>query len=105
MLNALLNELHAINPFIKVFMTAGIRARNENLSDMILTIHSVHGKDMRRYNLPTASEISAIITDFITEPRNIIIKIHKDKLHHISELHAAYNSMQYPLLFPYGEFR
>ena len=104
MFNALLNELHAINPFITVFMTAGTRARNENLSDMILTIHNVHGKDMRRYNLPTASEISAIITDFTTEPRDIVIKTHEDKLHHISELHAAYDPLQYPLLFPYGEY-
>ena len=103
-LNALLNELHAINPFITVFMTAGTRVRNENLFDMILTIHSIHGKDMRRYNLPTASKISAIITDFITEPRDIIIKTHEDKLHYIFELHAAYDPIWYPLLFPYGEF-
>ena len=61
---------------------------------------------MRQYNQPTVSEIAAVIFDnsYIPEIRDIIIKTHENHLHHISELHGAYDPLQYPLLFPYGEY-
>jgi len=63
MLEILLKEMYRTNPFMNIFMTAGMRAKEEDLSNKVLTIHNTHGKDMRRYNQPTASEISAIIFD------------------------------------------
>ena len=36
-----------------------------------------------------------------TENRDIVIRL-KDGAKRISELHAAYDPLQYPLLFPYG---
>lgn len=35
--------------------------------------------------------------------RDIILHTRTGKLHRISELHAAYFPLQYPLMFPYGE--
>src|SRR3989337_514772 len=106
MLQILQNELHSINPFVKTFTNAGNRARQESISDMSLIIHNTHGKDMRRYNQPTASEVAVIMSDFnqVPELRDIIIKTHEDELKHISELNGAYDPLQYPLLFPYGEY-
>lgn len=35
--------------------------------------------------------------------RDIIVETHTGHLKRISELHASYLNLQYPLLFPYGE--
>src|SRR6266540_4147235 len=107
MLRELQDELHEINPFVHTFMSAGDQAKdNANISDMNLFIHNTHGKDMRQYNKPIASEIAVIIFDYdyASEPRDIIIKTHEEQLQHISELHSAYDPLQYPLLFPYSEY-
>ena len=74
---------------------------------MRLVIHEKHGKDMRRYNQPTSDEIAVIFTDsdsLTADYREIVVKTHEDKLQHINELNGAYDPMQYPLLFPYGEY-
>src|SRR5687767_13904013 len=64
MLRVLQDELHQINPFVNTFMSAGDQAKNiSDISDINLIIHNTHGKDMRRYNQPTTSEIAVIIFD------------------------------------------
>ncbi|KAJ9567832.1 hypothetical protein OSB04_003798 [Centaurea solstitialis] len=63
-------------------------------------------KDGRTYNLPTASEVAALIVEDIgdtTEKRYIIVEHQTGRLQQISELHPSYLPLQYPLLFPYGE--
>src|SRR6266542_1888206 len=107
MLRELQDELHEINSFFNTFISERDQAKyNANISDMNLFIHNTHGKDMRQYNKPIASEITVIIFDYdyASEPRDIIIKTHEEQLQHISELHDAYNPLQYPLLFPYSEY-
>ncbi|PKY62812.1 hypothetical protein RhiirA4_489984, partial [Rhizophagus irregularis] len=60
MLSALQTELYDIeNPFVHNFITAGEQAKSiNNIDDMRLIIHKTHGKDMRQYNKPTASEVA-----------------------------------------------
>ncbi|XP_022030290.1 uncharacterized protein LOC110931193 [Helianthus annuus] len=63
-------------------------------------------KDGRIYNLPTASEVAALIVGDITdslEKRDIIVETQTGDLQRISELHPSYLALQYPLLFPYGD--
>jgi hypothetical protein len=63
-------------------------------------------QDGRTYNLPTASEVAALIVGDITadiESRDIIVKTQSGSLQRISELHPSYLALQYPLLFPYGD--
>ncbi|KAI9105166.1 hypothetical protein K1719_022695 [Acacia pycnantha] len=59
-----------------------------------------------QYNMPTTSELAALIVgDFdnsYTE-RDIIVKRQYGGLQRIDELHMAYLPLQYPLLFPYGD--
>ena len=58
------------------------------------------------YNLPTASEIVALIVGDFTEEnvmRDIIVNHKSNGLQRISDLHPSFMAMQYPLLFPYGE--
>jgi len=105
MLKALQNELNIINPFVHLLVNAGQKSRNENIPNMKIAIHNIHGKDMRQYNKPTVSEIAGIIPDDqIPDLRDIVMETHQGKLKHISKLHDAYDPLQYPLLFPYGEF-
>ncbi|XP_047264097.1 uncharacterized protein LOC107850864 [Capsicum annuum] len=64
------------------------------------------GFDGRRYNLPSVSEVAALVVgDF--EPkmsdRDIIIESQSGQLKRINELNASYLGLQYPLLFLYGE--
>ena len=72
---------------------------------MELIIHNTHGKDMRQYNQPTVSEVVVILDlDYVPGERDIVLKTHEGRLRRISELNGAYDPLQYPLLFPYGEY-
>ncbi|XP_015054862.1 uncharacterized protein LOC107001251 [Solanum pennellii] len=74
--------------------------------DVKLRLIEKRGSDGKLYNLPTISEVAALVVgDF--EPnssdRDIIIESHSGQLKRISELNAAYLGLQYSLLYPFGE--
>src|SRR5439155_17218837 len=82
-------------------------AGNAKTDNMELIIHNTHGKDMRQYNQPTASEVAAIFDIDLNQtpkPRDIVLKTREGTLKHISELNGAYDPLHYPLLFPRGEY-
>ncbi|XP_042753167.2 uncharacterized protein LOC111906337 [Lactuca sativa] len=63
-------------------------------------------QDGRTYNLPTSSEVAALVVgDFCDsiEKRDIVVQTSSGFLQRISELHPYYLALQYPLLFPYGD--
>ncbi|XP_024976216.1 uncharacterized protein LOC112514116 [Cynara cardunculus var. scolymus] len=63
-------------------------------------------KDGRTYNLPTASEVAALIVGDdggTIEKSDIIVQYQTGYLQAISELHHSYLPLQYTLLFSYGE--
>ena len=62
------------------------------------------GEHRGTYNTPSATnaEIAVVLDDTATAPRDIVIKQQDDGLTKISELHASYDALQYPLLFPHG---
>nr|KAJ0208256.1 hypothetical protein LSAT_V11C500233180 [Lactuca sativa] len=74
--------------------------------DLKLRIIGKRWHDGRTYNLPTASEVVALIVgdigDFI-DNRDIVVQTSSEALCRISELHPSYLALQYPLLFPYGD--
>ena len=56
--------------------------------------------------MPTSDDIGALIVRYIGEyesRRNIVIKNKTKVLQRIIKLHSSYMSLQYILLFPYGE--
>ncbi|CAH1451561.1 unnamed protein product [Lactuca virosa] len=74
--------------------------------DMKLRLIGRREQDGRTYNLPTASEVSALIIGDISdsiEKRDIVVQTKNGCLQRISELHPSYLPLQYPLLFPYGD--
>ena len=94
--------LHDINPYVQVFQQTG-RLLQQNSQNLIMII-----TDSQCYNVPTTSEIAAIIVGDNNNPSNvsncdIILHSHEGGLHCISELHRAYALLHYVLLFPRGK--
>lgn len=68
------------------------------------------GMDQRRYHLPIANDVIAILPDEYSEPsvRDVLL-YHRNAdgtpsqaITRVNRTHAAYFPLQYPLLFPYG---
>ncbi|KAF7831674.1 hypothetical protein G2W53_014007 [Senna tora] len=79
---------------------------SNRVKNLRLKLIRKHNSDARTYNLPTASEVAALIVgdiDLSTGERDIIVENRSGVLQHIDELHPLYLPMQYLLLFPYGE--
>ncbi|KAK9075631.1 hypothetical protein SSX86_003957 [Deinandra increscens subsp. villosa] len=79
--------------------------QNPNI-ELKLRLNGTRKKDGRTYNLPTASEVAALIVGDIgdaLENRDIIVQTKSGTLQRVSELHPSYLALQYPLLFPYGD--
>ncbi|CAH1422426.1 unnamed protein product [Lactuca virosa] len=85
---------------------AKVLSTNLDASEKQLRITGRRDRDGRTYNLPTASEVSALIVGDIcdsVENRDIVFQTNSGFLQRISELHPSYLPLQYPLLFPYGD--
>src|ERR1051325_7450667 len=112
MLIKLQEGLENNNPFVYRFIEIGstlkeYREIHNDETDYYLKIHNTHGKDMRIYNAPQAQEIAVLIDDNelnFSNKRDIIVRQYDRILRRISELHGAYDPLQYPLLFPYREY-
>lgn len=78
---------------------------NPDVSLKLRLIHKREG-DGRTYNLPSSSEVAALIVGDIKDiidHRDIIVESNTHGLKRISELHPSYLALQYPILFPYGD--
>src|SRR5947207_10440766 len=99
--------LHDINPYVNIFRQAGNLLRHNPLLDLKLVITNNRTKDSRRYNTPSASEVAVIMigNGQGTENQNcdIILQSHKGGIQRISEIHRAYISLYYVLMFPKGK--
>ncbi|CAH1435801.1 unnamed protein product [Lactuca virosa] len=75
-------------------------------NDIIEDLKLIRDRDGRTYNLPTASEVAALIIGDISdsvENRDIVVETKSGFLQRIGEFHPSYLPLQYPLLFPYGD--
>lgn len=98
--------LDVVNPFVQQYWNAGMLISDEQISNLKLCLLSSRNSNGRRYNTPSASEIAALIVrdiDMNYNVRDIIVEQLCGKPKKISELHACYLPLQYPLLFPFGE--
>ncbi|XP_019435271.1 PREDICTED: uncharacterized protein LOC109341753 [Lupinus angustifolius] len=101
-LSAMLDE-H--NTHVKSFRMAKERYQFSRISDLKLKLISDRVSDGRIYNLPSVSEVAALIVGDVDNPskRDIVLEKQSGQLKRINELHTSYLAYQYPLLFPYGE--
>ncbi|KIJ06154.1 hypothetical protein PAXINDRAFT_39194, partial [Paxillus involutus ATCC 200175] len=101
-------EVH--HPYVNIYKQAYQVMREkprEQHTDVRVQLHYSAGTDIRRYNLPTANEIAAVIpgdgTELVNENRDIVLRLQGGGLRRISHLHQAYSALHYVLLFPKGE--
>ena len=98
-------DLFYKNPFVQIFVSAKDREIEQNHEILNIVIHNTHGKDMRNYNTPACSEIAALYSINPTPSnRDILIKRNDNRFVRISEMHSAYDPLQYLILFSYGEY-
>jgi hypothetical protein len=94
------------NPYVRVYNTVRDTLHSQHAPPIKLKILSKRGRDGRRYNLPTASEVAALIVgdfDGVNADRDVIVETQSGLLQRILTFQPAYWPLQYPLLFPRGE--
>ncbi|XP_020985767.1 LOW QUALITY PROTEIN: uncharacterized protein LOC107461290 [Arachis duranensis] len=103
---SLKETLDNTNVLVKSFRMVRDSLHNGQQTNIKLKLIGKRRKDGRRYNLPTVSEVAALIVgDFDSSrlERDIVVESRSGALKRITELHPAYLPLQYPLLFPYGD--
>ncbi|KAJ3717808.1 hypothetical protein C8R42DRAFT_586376, partial [Lentinula raphanica] len=102
--------LQMVNPYTQLYQHAyEVLCEHPQAPDLSISLRLLPGQDRRRYNLPTANEVAAIIPDHQeVNKRDIILRLRPDSngignLQRVSDGHAAYVPLSYVLLFPFGE--
>ncbi|RIA04389.1 hypothetical protein BRARA_K01375, partial [Brassica rapa] len=101
----LIEMLDINNHLAKTFRHARDRFRSTGKIEFSITLVSQPNRG-RQYDLPTASEIGGLIIGDLSATsvgRDIVVELKSSALQRIGDLHPLLMSLQYPLLFPYGE--
>ncbi len=106
-LQAMIHETH---PYVALYKSAyQIMAEMppEQRQNVKMLLRADRTLDQRRYNLPTANEIAAVIpgdgSEEVSDHRDIVLRLQGGGLRRISHLNPGYSTLHYVLLFPYGE--
>lgn len=98
------NILDAQNPFVRTFRQM---AQRPDIQDCNLIIRE-QPPDRRQYNLPTASQVAAIVVGGdeagLISGRDIVVQCIGGRLLNIQDIVGFYDPLQYPLLLPYGTY-
>lgn len=94
------------NVLAKSFRMAREEIKSNPAEEVKMRLIGKRSSDARTYNLPSVSEVAALIVgdvDHNMGERDILIERKTGQLQRINQLNPAYLPLQYPLLFPYGE--
>ena len=97
--------LHDNNNYIQSLKSAQETLESKNSPELALVIHEDQRRAQehaRRFNRPIANEVAILMPNEPTATRDIVIHQRDGTLKHVSELHPAYDPLQYPLFFPFG---
>ncbi|GBN89876.1 hypothetical protein AVEN_166372-1 [Araneus ventricosus] len=83
---------------LKTFIVQNIKLNYNYYADKRPS--SEHG---RRFYFPECNEVAVLIAGEEHGKKDIVIKTRGNRLQFIDETHRSYDSLQYPLLFPYVE--
>ncbi|XP_071708941.1 uncharacterized protein [Rutidosis leptorrhynchoides] len=100
----LLEVLDAKNELVKLFRTSRDRIEMNDVPDLRIRIYSVVGT--RQYDLPTSDVIGAIVFysgDSTRTDYDMIIEYKGGTPRRVNKLHPSYMSLQFLLLFVYGQ--
>ncbi|UYV61785.1 hypothetical protein LAZ67_1006539 [Cordylochernes scorpioides] len=105
LVRSLQDLLHAHNHYIQSFKAA-LETLPQNHADYRVIIHSDKlppEEHERRYNAPTTNEVALLMVGQEFGPRDIVLHCRNNLTQRISEIHQAYDPLQYPLIFCRGE--
>ncbi|XP_044450928.1 uncharacterized protein [Triticum aestivum] len=103
--SGLLTMLDKNNTLAQSFRMARDRFKENDYNNLTLRLLGDRDQDGRQHNMPSTSEVAALIVKDPTQRygRDIVLEYKDKKPKRISEIHPKFMAMQYPLLFPYGE--
>jgi hypothetical protein len=103
----LLTIMYNIIPYVEVFKMARDMMTTEGAPiDLKLRLIASGTKDVCRYNVPTADEITTLMVGDGSEAIDrcdVVVVQQAYPFQRISELHVGYMALHYSLLFPHGE--
>lgn len=94
------------NSYVQAYNVARNAIHSQGATNIKMKNLGKRGRDGRRYNLPTASEVAALIVgdfDGTAADRDVIVELWSGLLKRVSTFQPSYWPLQYPLLFPRGE--
>ena len=96
--------LHNDNNYVQIFKVAKEIFEQQdvptNIRVVINEAKRPTGEHPRRYTL--CDEIGVLMPNESVNNRDIVLHYREGGLHHISELHRAYDPLQYPLIYSHG---
>jgi hypothetical protein len=100
----LIHFLDANNELVQLFRTARDKCAEADVPEFKVRLYN--GECPRNYQLPTANSLGAIV--FETSPTtetdyDVIIEYRDGPAKRINKLHKSYMSLQFPLIFIYGQ--
>ena len=98
--------LNESNSLVKAFRVAKDRFHESLMQPVKLRLIGRRKKDGRQYNLPTVSEVDALIPGDGNpiDSRDVLIEACGNGImKRISELHPSLMALEYSLIWPYGE--
>ncbi|PWA80300.1 helitron helicase-like domain-containing protein [Artemisia annua] len=92
------------NELVRIFRTARDKCAEADVPEFKVRLYS--GASERGYELPTSQTLGAIVFDCGPESESnydVILEYRDGPLRRISKLHKSYMSLQFPLIFIYGQ--
>ncbi|XP_028764312.1 uncharacterized protein LOC114722451 [Neltuma alba] len=93
------------NALVKKYRMTSEILRQDNTAEVKIRLLRESNNTSKNYELPTKSEVAALIVGDFDESyvnRDIIIEKKAGSLKRVHELHKSYLPLQYPLIFHYG---
>ncbi|XP_050380064.1 uncharacterized protein LOC126797485 [Argentina anserina] len=103
---ALIEMFDRLSELTKTYRAIRDRFQSDSLPSLNMTILAPQSRDNKQYERPTNDEIGGLVVGDIGEfdsNKDIIVQSTDGNLRRISKIHPKYMSLQYPILYPYGE--
>lgn len=102
--------MEEVNPFPQQYLSMGAVLRErvtagEDPVNVIFRLRANNREGPRTHNLPTTSEVAAILVEDVNTAynRDLLLYSTSRRLTRLFETDNIYDPLQYPLLFPFGE--
>ncbi|XP_022831022.1 uncharacterized protein LOC111359654 [Spodoptera litura] len=100
LINELQTVLNSHNIYVRSFKHSIELNNPESLKLIIHSDRTPQTEHQGRYNAPSINEVAVLLVDEDKGPRDIVLHGRDGQLKRVSELHRAYDPLQYPLIYP-----